>query len=83
MQREELQMQNEVEIEKIRAERGIKLTQVWTGIGDQGNRDIERNVIYMPKFVKQEENFFLQSDKTGKLRAQDEDEWILLVQSTF
>ncbi len=52
-------MQNEVEIEKIRAERGIKLTQVWTGIGDQGNRDIERNVIYMPKFVKQEENFFL------------------------
>ncbi len=38
----------------------------------------------MPKFVEwEEEKFFLEFEKTAKLRGCDGDEWALLVQSKF
>ena len=81
-----LQMQMQVQTERMRieAEKEVRLKQVETGSNGRDNRDVDRRERHVPLFVEgEEENFFLQFEKTAKLRNWDEEDWALLVQSKF
>lgn len=82
----QMKMRNkmEVEMEKIKADKEIKIKQAEIGSGARGIGNTDKKVKYVPEFVEgEEEDFFLQFEKTAKLREWDESEWALLVQSKF
>lgn len=100
----QLQMQREMEIEKIKADKEIEKIKAdkeievqkekeqtereriraRSGTGVRENRDGDKRVKYVPEFVEgEEENFFLQFEKTARLREWNEGDWALLVQSKF
>ena len=92
--RAEVQIQKEqIEKEKIRAQVQNLMQKEQTererikagsGNGVKENKDGEKRVKYVPEFVEgEEENFFLQFEKTARLREWSEEDWALLVQSKF
>ena len=81
-EREKIFAGKEMQKEKEQTER--ERIRAGAGIGVRENKDGEKRVKYVPEFVEgEEENFFLQFEKTAKLRQWSEEDWALLVQSKF
>lgn len=79
-----LQLETKLEIEKEKQLTEREKIKASRGIGVRDTKDGDKRVKYVPEFVEgEEENFFLQFEKTARLRKWDEDDWALLIQSKF
>lgn len=77
-----MQMQMKMEIEKQQTERERKRAGLGSGVRGYGDGD--KRVKYIPEFVEGEgEFFFLQFEKTARLREWNEGDWALLIQLKF